>query len=105
MRLKTGPYRACRASVARLVTTTNVDDSYKESAAPPVRLGIVSKATEGVVARRITGTVGGAGFDLHQTGDLLRVELALFGPGKSLGVLLGGRLLLRNQIGYLGVPE
>jgi len=49
------------------------------------------------VARRINGTIGEASFDLHQAGDLWRVELALFGSRESLGVLFGDRLL--DQIG------
>jgi len=49
------------------------------------------------MARRITGTGAGTSFDLHQAGDLLRVELALFRSRESLGVLFGYRL--SDQIG------
>jgi len=50
-----------------------------------------------IMARRITATGEGTSFDLHQAGDLLRVELALFGSRQSLGLAFGGRLL--DQIG------
>ena len=49
------------------------------------------------MARRITGTGAGTSFDLHQAGDLLRVELTQFGSRESLGVLLSDCLF--DQIG------
>jgi len=50
-----------------------------------------------LVARTISATSRETSFDLHQAGDLLRVELALFGSRESLGVLFGDCLL--DQIG------
>src|SRR5689334_14179639 len=39
------------------------------------------------------GQSGRRAFGLNQAGDLLRVELALFGPRERLGILFGDRLL------------
>ena len=51
------------------------------------------------MARRITGTGAGTSFDLHQAGDLLRVELGVLCPRESLGVLLISRRRLGEILG------